>query len=202
MCGWSVGWLDGIWDLKCMAGKFWIRHPRKGVKVCEKPCWCCWEKFFTSLVTSQLLQINVVTYFSSFFYPRSVLLWSSPCQSDQGSDHRHVLWHPICLCRGERWCLHSRSEPGSGGQPQQRHRESWIPHLHQGCRLPHAPEHHRRIQIHQKYEGKYIYLFCCLLSGINSCSLFSFYLYNKGPTSTLRSRSPAISEYSTVSRGN
>lgn len=149
-------------------------------------------------------------YFLPFFFPRSVLLRPSSSQSSKGSADWPDLWHPLYVCHGERRRPLCHTERGSGGQLQQGHRESGVPHLHQSYQLPQAAEHHRRLQIHQKYVSKIqINSFAQLL--IQRCdTLFIkawtltilIYFFNKGPTSTISSRSSRMSEDSTLHRGD
>lgn len=165
--------------------------------------------FWSFLIISHYLKL---TFFPFFLHLRRLLLWPSSSQSNQRSAYWPALWRPLCLCWGERCRPHDYSEPGSGAQCQQRHRESWIPHLHQSYWLPQSPQHYRRLQMHQKYETKIknTLLFCSLAKEVACCSLqvitiwfaHIVLLYNVGPSSTLKSRSSTISEDSTLRRGN
>lgn len=136
---------------------------------------------------------------SPSFPPRSLLLRPSSSQSNQGPPHGPVLRHPLCVCGSECWCALHCGERGPGGEPQQRHGEGWILHLHQSCWLSQTPEHHQRLQIHHKYEFKNSKP---LLSRakIQSLRVFYSYFHTKAPTSTL-TRSSVVSEDSTLRRG-
>lgn len=144
MFGWSAGWLVGTWDLEWMAGRFWTRPHRRGAEVCGN---IVQPKFLTLLLIFDhfwLFKMNLL----SLWHRRSLLLWPSSSQSSQRSAYWPALWRPLCLCRGERCGPHNCSEPGSGSQCPQRHRESRISHLHQSYWLPQSAQHYRRLQIH------------------------------------------------------